>query len=586
MNAPRTTRLRDLRPYLGQMAPFWLLLSIGFLLNLAALVSSVGLIALSGWFLSASAVAGLTLATQQAFNFFLPSAGVRFFAIARTISRYGERVTTHEGTLKLLSVLRRRVYTRIEPLSPTALQRLGSGELMTRITADIDALDNLYLRVLTPTLVALCAVTLCGGLIGWFAWPIGIFAACALLFSGIFAPWQAWRRGRHLSDEWQQRDGHLRRRLLEQLSALPELLLYGQWQHTTQQLLAGQRARDALELTLARQWGKSQWLQQRLLGLTLAGTLILAAWWVQQRALDPTLVALMGLTVLGAFEAIAMLPQAWQHLGRIQRAAERIDDLTAQVPEITFPDEDQATPQGHAVSLKDMSLTWGHQQVLNRVSLEVPEGQHLALLGASGSGKTTLLNTLVRFVDPDEGTRLIGGVPLEALSEATLRRQFAVAPQDVQLFSASYRDNLLLACPTASDDTLTTLLEALALGDWLNSLPEGLDTWPDEGGSSLSGGQLRRFGLARALLADAPIVMLDEPTEGLDVQLQSRVMEEVHRRCQGQTLIVITHQLHDLEPFDQIVMLDQGCVLEQGAPAALQASPDSHLASLMRRLRF
>lgn len=586
MNSPQRTRLRDLLPYIAQMKPFWLLLMTGFLLNLVALVSSVGLIALSGWFLSASAVAGLSLATLHAFNFFLPSAGVRFFAITRTISRYGERVTTHEGTLKLLSVLRRRIYERIAPLSPTALQRMGSGELMTRITTDVDALDNLYLRVLIPTFVALCAVLLCGGVIGYFAWPIGLLAGLALLVSGILGPWLAWARGQTLSDEWQQRDAHLRRRLLEQLASLPELLLYGQWQRTTQHLLKAQCHRDGLELTLARQWGQSQWLQQTLLGLTISGTLGLAAWWTQTQGLDATLVALMGLTVLGAFEAIAMLPQAWQHLGKIQRAAQRIDDLTHQVPEITFPTNDLAHPNGYALTLNALHVRFGAQRVLDGVSLHIPEGQHLALLGPSGSGKTTLLNTLVRFIEPTQGERLLGGVALHRLSEPTLRRQFAVAPQDVQLFSASLRDNLLLACPDADDATLISLLNALALGDWLDSLPDGLDSWPDEGGSSLSGGQLRRFGLARALLARAPIVMLDEPTEGLDMHLQAQVMAEIHRRCHGRTLIVITHQLQSLETFDHVVMFDQGRVIEQGTPQGLQQAPESYLSSLMRRLLF
>lgn len=577
-------RLRELWPYLVQMKPYWLLLATGFLLNLIALISSVSLMALSGWFISGAAVAGLLEATRIAFNYAIPSAGVRFFAITRTASRYGERVTTHEGTLKLLSVLRRSTYKRIEPLSPAALQRMGSGELMTRLTADIDTLDNLYLRVLIPSLVAMVAIGLCGTVIGWFALPIGLFAALALLFSGLIGPFIAWQRGHHLSDDWQQRNGYLRRRLLEQLQALPELLLYGRWHTTSTALLTGQRQRDAIELTLARQWGQSQWLSQVLLGLTVTGVLWLAGIWSTYHELDPTLVALMALTVLGAFEAIAMLPQAWQHLGRIQRAARRIDDLAAKVPDIHFPARDVAIPHHHSMIIDQLSVTFDNHPVLQQVSLKLPEGSHTALLGPSGGGKTTLLNALVRFIEPDTGTLTLGDISLSDLSEPTLRRQFSVAPQDVQLFSASLRDNLLLAAPDSDDEQLEEVLSALHLGDWLDSLPAGLDSWPDEGGSSLSGGQLRRFGLARALLANAPIVLLDEPTEGLEVALQQQVMREVITRCQGRTLVVVTHHLQSLELFDQVAIFEQGRIIEHGTPSELKACPDSRLASMLRHI--
>lgn len=577
-------RLRELRPYLAQMKPYWLLLSTGFVLNLIALVSSVSLMALSGWFISGAAVAGLLEATRIAFNYAIPSAGVRFFAITRTASRYGERVTTHEGTLKLLSVLRSATYTRIEPLSPTALQRMGSGELMTRLTADIDTLDNLYLRVLIPSIVAMVAIGLCGAVIGWFALPIGLFAAFALLLSGIVGPFIAWKRGHHLSDDWQQRNGQLRRRLLEQLHALPELLLYGRWTPSSTTLLAGQYERDTLELRLARQWGQSQWLSQLLLGLTVTGVLWMAGIWVTQHELNPTLVALMALTTLGAFEAIAMLPQAWQHLGRIQRAARRIDDVAVRIPDIRFPDTDAMTLQHHAIDIKQLYIEFDGHTVLQQTSLQLPEGTHTALLGPSGGGKTTLLNALVRFIEPDAGSITLGDVPLNALSETTLRRQFSVAPQEVQLFSASLRDNLLLAAPNADDECVEEVLRALALGDWLENLPAGLDSWPDEGGSSLSGGQLRRFGLARALLSEAPIVLLDEPTEGLEIALQHKVMREIVRRCEGRTLLVITHHLQSITLFDQVAIFEQGQVIEQGVPSELQHCPDSRLASMLRHL--
>lgn len=581
----RQQTLRELAPYLGQMKPYAVLLGVGVLLNLVALAASVGLIALSGWFLSASALAGLTVATAQAFNFFLPSAGVRFFALARTAGRYGERVASHEGTLKLLSALRKRVYLAIEPLSPTALMRYGSGDLMTRLTADIDALDNLYLRVLTPSIVALFAIIGCGVVIGVFAPLIGIFAAVALLLSGILGPWLAWKLGHAHSARWHTLNGQLRTRLIERLASLPELLLYGRWQHETAHMARAQQQRDGEEHRLARLWGGSQLISQTLLGVTITVTLALAAWLASTQRLDPTLIALMGLTVLAAFEAIAMLPQAWQNLGRIQRAAHRLNDLSAQVPSIVYPERDRATPGDASLAVEQLTVTFADgTRALEEVSLALESGEHFALLGPSGGGKTTLLNALVRFVDPERGQLRLGGVPLSALSERTLRRSFAVAPQDVHLFVATYRENLLIGAPRASDAEMIELLHALGLGEWLDSQPDGLDSYPDEGGSSLSGGQLRRFGIARALLSPAPVVLLDEPTEGLDAATETRVIAEILRRCEGRTLLLITHRLNGLERFDRIGILDEGRLIEVGAPQALLASKESRYAALNRQI--
>ncbi|RKQ97050.1 ATP-binding cassette subfamily C protein CydC [Kushneria sinocarnis] len=575
----------NLRPWLGQMRPFAGLMALGILLNLIALASSVGLIALSGWFLSAAALAGTSAATAATFNFLLPSAGVRGFAITRTAGRYGERVASHEGTLRLLSRLRRHLYQAIEPLSPTALQRYGSSDLMARLTADVDALDNLYLRVVTPSIVAMGIIVLCGVVIGVFVPAIGIFAALALAISGTLGPWLAWRRGHRLSHHWQALDTDLRARLLERLPALSELLLYGRWQPETEALLDAQRERDQQELALAGLWGRSQLLSQVLLGLTITGVLAMAAWWSVNRDLSPTLIALMGLSVMGAFEAIAMLPQAWQNLGRIQRAAGRLDELTERVPSIAFPAESRAIPDDNGLEIRDLDVRFADgTRALSEFSLTLAPGEHFALLGPSGGGKTTLLNTLVRFVPPTSGSILLGGVPLEQLDEATLRASMAVAPQETHLFVASYRDNLKLGNPAAGDDELYELLQALDLTGWLDDQPDGLDSYPDEGGSSLSGGQLKRFGIARALLSRAPILLLDEPTEGLDERTARRVLATIRARAGSRTLLMITHHAGGLEQLDRIGIMDEGQLLEVGPPQALLENLDSRFSALQQQI--
>ncbi|MCP1366032.1 ATP-binding cassette domain-containing protein, partial [Halomonas sp. BBD48] len=255
------------------------------------------------------------------------------------------------------------------------------------------------------------------------------------------------------------------------------------------------------------------------------------------------------------------------------------------VPAITYPLNDRHSPRDASLAISNLHAVFADgTQALSGVSLIMRDGEHLALLGPSGSGKTTLLNALVRFVEPQRGNLLLGQVALRDLSETTLRESFAVAPQDIHLFVASYRENLQLAAPEANDEEMTDLLVALGLGEWLKAQPKGLDSYPDEDGSSLSGGQLRRFGVARALLSPARVVLLDEPTEGLDDGTAAQVLNEIRRYCQGRTLLLVTHRPAGLEQLDRAAILDAGRLQEIDTPQALLARPESRFSTLNRRI--
>ncbi|MGO2502030.1 MAG: thiol reductant ABC exporter subunit CydC [Cobetia marina] len=598
-DVPPTARppsLGELSPYLALMREHRGWLGVGALLALITLLAATGLLALSGWFLSATAVAGVSVAATQAFNFFTPAAGVRGLALARTAGRYGERVTTHEGTLRLLASLRRRLFDAIEPLSPAALQRAGQGELMTRLGADVDALDSLYVRVLIPSLVAVCAILAAGTLIGVFAPTLALITVLGLALTGGLVPWLAWHLGSRDAMRHQASASHLRARLLERLQGLGELVIYGRWQAELASLAEQQAERDRIERSQARRQALATWLSHTLLGLTLAGVALLGVMQMAPQTqtavgdvtahtgelLDGRLLALFLLAILGAFEALAPLPLAWQGLGRCLSAAARLNQVQADTPAPQFPaDSAAATPAGHELVIHDLNVAHGDTQVLEQLSLSLAPGEHLALLGPSGSGKSTLLEVLSRFHAPNSGSIHLGGVALESLDEATLRASFAVCQQDTHLFCASYADNLRLAAPEASDETLTHMLESLGLGEWLARQPQGLAGFPDEGGRSLSGGQLRRFGVARALLSPAPIVLLDEPCEGLDRESAERVISAILTACRGRSLIMITHQPLGLERFARLALLEEGRLKEDATPTTLQA--DSRLARLMAR---
>ncbi|ESR23717.1 thiol reductant ABC exporter subunit CydC [Lutibaculum baratangense] len=570
-----------LLPYLARMRRFPVLLGLGLLLNLVTVASSIGLLALSGWFISAAAVAGLA---GVVFNYAVPSAGIRLFVVTRTVGRYCERLASHEGTFRLLSLLRRDVYCAIERLSPRALLRHGSGDLLTRLTADIDALDGLYLRIVAPTLVALLAVIGCAALIGVFAPAAGVFAGLCLAAAGLVGPWLAWRLGRGPSARRHRLEATLRARLVERLASLPELLLYEGWRRETDELLDTQASRDLDERRLARLTGLSQLVSQGLLGIAVTGTLAFAAAAVGDGALDPALIALIAFTVLAGFEAVALLPPAWQSLARITAAATRLEELSRAAPEIVFPPQDRATPRDGPMEIDDLRVALDGREILSGVSLTLRLDEHLALLGPSGGGKTTLLDAVVRFVEPDGGTLRLGGVELADLGETTLRRAFTVSRQETHLLGETYRENLRIAAPCATDEEMTEILAALGLGPWLTHQPDGLGSYPDEGGSSLSGGELRRFGVARALLRPAPFTLLDEPAEGLDRDTARHVMAEIRRRCAGRGLLVVTHRPEGLESFDRLAFLEAGRIVEAGPPAELARDPESRYALLLRSL--
>lgn len=561
--------MRALLPYLALYKRHKWLLSLGVVLAIITLLASIGLLTLSGWFLSASAVVGF--AGAYTFNYMLPAAGVRGAAIIRTAGRYFERLVSHDATFRVLQHLRVFTFSKLLPLSPAGLARFRQGELLNRMVADVDTLDHLYLRVISPLVGALVVIlVVTAGLslldVGLALTLGGIMLATLLVLPPLF-----YRAGKPTGEQLTSLRGQYRQQLTGWLQGQAELTIFN----------ASQRYRKQMEQTELN-WHDAQRRQSELTALSQALMLLiggvavvsmlwLAAGGVGSNNQPGALIALFVFCALAAFEALAPVTGAFQHLGQVIASALRISQIIEQQPEVTFPEQAVVRPQQVSLTLDRVSFTYPQQAqpALNNLSLNIAAGQHIALLGRTGCGKSTLLQLLTRAWDPQQGEILLNGMPLTQFDEQTLRQTISLVPQRVHLFSATLRDNLLLAKPDASDEALSEVLRRTGLEKLLEDA--GLNSWLGEGGRQLSGGELRRLGIARALLHDAPLMMLDEPTEGLDATTESQVLELLADVMRHKTLLMVTHRLRGLARFNQIIVMDNGQIIEQGNHAELLA---------------
>ena len=561
--------MRALLPYLALYKRHIWLLTLGVVLAIVTLLASIGLLTLSGWFLSASAVVGV--AGIYSFNYMLPAAGVRGAAIIRTAGRYFERLVSHDATFRVLQHLRVFTFSKLLPLSPAGLARFRQGELLNRVVADVDTLDHLYLRVISPLIGALVVIVVVSAGLSILDVTLALTLGGIMLVTLLVLPPLFYRAGKPAGENITQMRGQYRQQLTAWLQGQAELMLFS----------ASDRYRKQLEKTEQR-WQDAQRRQAELTALSQAlmlligGVAVVAMLWLTSAGVGGNsqpgaLIALFVFCALAAFEALAPVTGAFQHLGQVIASARRITQITGQQPEVTFTAAD-AQAFG-PVSLTLNQVTFGYPQqpspALENISLQVGAGQHIAILGRTGCGKSTLLQLLTRAWDPAQGEILLNDQPLTRLNEATLRQAMSVVPQRVHLFSATLRDNLSLAAPGASDVQLMKVLERVGLEKLLED--SGLNAWLGEGGRQLSGGELRRLAIARALLHDAPLMLLDEPTEGLDATTESQILDLLAEAMREKTVLMVTHRLRGLARFNRIIVMDNGKIIEQGSHAELLA---------------
>ena len=541
--------LRLFRPYAGALAG-------GVALNVVVILSNVALLALSGWFIAAMALAGLG---RVPIEYFAPAAAIRGLAIIRTGSRYGERLVSHDATFRLLAGLRVWLYARLEPLAPAALQSRRGGDLLSRLRADVDSLDNLYLRVLAPTIAAAICVLCLVTFLALYSVPVAVLLAAGLLASGVILPLLAQRVGRVPGRRAVALRSDLRATVTDSVQGLGELLVAGADARQSATVSDLSAALVAQQRRLARTAAVAASLAGLASQLALWGALLLSIPLVRSGALTGPDLAMISLFVLASFEAVAPLPAAYLALGETLAAARRIFELVDAAPAIVEPGPGARPPQRPALRIRGLRMRYadGAAPALDGLDLDVSAGGSLGILGPSGSGKTSLFNVLLRFWDY-EGDVAIGGVALRDLDGDAARALFGVVSQQTHLFNRSIRDNLRLAWPDATDADLMEALRAAHLEDDVRRLPEGLDTLIGENGARFSGGQARRLSIARALLKDAPILLLDEPTEGLDAASEAAVLDALAVLARGRTTLLITHRMPALRIVETTVTLEHG----------------------------
>ncbi|ADO41522.1 amino acid ABC transporter ATP-binding/permease protein [Ketogulonicigenium vulgare] len=531
--------LRDLRPVLRL---FWQHQRRAMLQGaaLAALTALAGaaLLGLSGWFLTAAALAGLSFAAKAAFDVFMPSATIRLLALGRTAARYGERLVTHDATLRVLASLRAQLFDSWSRPGAAGRLLMRPARLLFRLTHDIDALDSLYLRILVPAMAALSVAIGAGLLLGWMNLGLGLGVIAVLLVAGITLPLIAAQRAARATLRRAQMLETCRAQTVDLVQGQKDLLMVGQLQAQADAILATDRrlaktdtALNRIELRTGLGFG--------LVGAAvLSGVLLVSGLLVQQGLLSAPGAALSVLLAFAAIEPFAALRRGAMELPRMRLAARRLNAQLAPPPK-TVP---LAAPAGAlAVHLDGVSVSGKSDQRLADLALDIAQGETVALIGHSGAGKSSLLALLMQEITPDHG--IVQALPA------------ALMTQSNQIFAQSLRDNLRLAAPEADD---AVLLAALARAGLENALPDGLDTRLGEGGLGLSGGQARRLALARMILRDAPLWLLDEPTEGLDSAVARDVITQLAALTAQRTIVIATHIRREAEIADRLIVMQRG----------------------------
>ncbi|OEJ32846.1 thiol reductant ABC exporter subunit CydD [Streptomyces subrutilus] len=554
---------------------------LGLLLGALAVGCGVGLMAVSGWLISRASEQPPVLYLMVAVT------ATRAFGMGRAVFRYAERLVSHDAVLRMLADLRVSVYRRLERIAPAGLREHRRGDLLTRLVADADALQDYWLRWLLPVGTAVLVGTGSVAFTTWLLPEAGAALAVGLLAAGIGVPLVSGACARRAERRLSPARGELATRVADLLTGTAELTVAGALEDRKGRARESDGVLTRIAARGAAAAGLGGGLSALVCGLTVVVAAGVAANAVHDGRLSAVAMAVAVLTPLAAFEAVNGLPLAVQYRQRVRRSAERVYEVIDAPAPVAEPRQAAAAP-GSPFPLRLTGLFARHpgqeRDALRGVDLTLEAGRRIAVVGPSGSGKTTLAQVLLRFLDPHEGSYTLAGTGASALDGDDVRALVGLCAQDAHLFDSSVRENLRLARTGASEEELRGALAAARLLEWADGLPEGIDTLVGEHGERISGGQRQRLALARALLADFPVLVLDEPAEHLDLATADALTADLLAATEGRTTVLITHRMAGLEAVDEVLVLDGGEVVQRGAYAELAAA-EGPLRRLLERER-
>jgi ATP-binding cassette, subfamily C, bacterial CydC len=525
-------------------------------------LAGVGLMSLAGYLISRAAEHPPILSLTAAI------VAVRAFGIGRPVARYYERLQSHDLAFRVLARIRVAFYRKLEPQVPADARTHRQGDLLIRMVGDVDATQDLFVRDLAPPVVAFVAATASVALAASFLPAAGLVLAIGLALGGIALPAGAALLGGRTGPRYAKARAALTAELVELLHGGPELVVLGADGAASDRISALDAELVALGRREALAGGIIEGLTTIVAGLTVVGVLAVSVHATAVGALDRVMIAALALGSMAAFEAVASLPAAGLGLRSTLESAERILAIADRMPSIRDPADPRTLPSDSTLGLDDVTFdyaddeTWG----LRDIDLRLAPGRRIALVGPSGAGKSTVAHLLVRFLDPSSGRVTLGDTDMRDLRQRDVRSVVALDAQDAYLFSTSIRENVRLARPTATDLDIEDAVRRANLWPWIERLPDGLDTQVGEEGSAVSGGERRRIALARALLADTPVLVLDEPTAHLDPPTANAVFADTLAASRGRSVLVITHRVEDLANVDDVITLRRGRIVGFDAP--------------------
>ena len=580
--------MRNFIRLLKLCAPHYKAMLLGTFLATITVLANVGLLAISGWFLASMAAAGIA-GVQM--NYFTPAGTIRFLAIVRTASRYGERLVTHNATFLLLSEIRTNVFATLSKLNNVDLAMSRSADLVNRLQNDVDALDKFYLNVLLPMLVALLSVPIIMLFMSAYNGNVALICFTGIILIGVVIPALLSIKLTKNSHKETQLSAQLRSELSDTLTGLRELSIY---QARSQQLNKCDELSEQYNQQLFirhKALANSDGLSLLVVQLAMLASIVTIVPLVYASSMVNVELAMLSLFVLASFESVLLLPNAFIELPSVLKAAERLFTLedkaaSSQVKDTHVDIDENFSAQNHTLILNNISYQYGEQTALTNISFELMPQQKVAIVGRSGSGKTTLVNLLTGLWPLQQGSITLNNqnsvVDLRSLNNDIRANVINILAQQHHIFDGTLSENLRYAAPNATKEQMIEALALAQLSPWFNELKEGLKTRLGTGGRNVSQGQSRRIAIAQALLKNPAILVLDEPTEGLDNQSKQGVMQAIMHVMNNASVLTITHDPALLAQMDNVVWLEGGKVVAQGTHKELSGTHPDYVALTTR----